>query len=87
MDAIFPPGPGKDLVLYGCSSCHNFVPIVILQLDEPEWDRVGRDHRDRVISISDEDFDTLLAYVKEHFGPDDPVAELPQELLDQWTSY
>jgi hypothetical protein len=37
--------------------------------------------------MSDEDYQILTEYLIENFGPDDPVPELPQELLDQWTSY
>ena len=39
IDAIFPPGPGKDLVLNNCQNCHTWVPIVVLQMNEQEWDR------------------------------------------------
>lgn len=28
MDAIFPPGEGRDLVLWNCMNCHTFVRIV-----------------------------------------------------------
>lgn len=87
LDKVFPPGRGRELAIMGCTGCHNFVPLVILQFTEEEWDRNARDHRDRVSSMSDEDYEILYAYLKENFGPDDPVPELPQELLDQWTSY
>ncbi len=87
LDAIFPPGPGREMSLNVCSACHNFVPLVILQLDETQWDYVLRDHRERVPMVSDEDYQLLQDYLTENFGPDDPVPELPQELLDQWTSY
>lgn len=87
MDAIFPPGRGRELAVMGCTGCHNFVPLVILQFTPEEWERNARDHRERVSSMSDEDYQILYDYLTENFGPDDPVPELPQELLDQWTSY
>jgi cytochrome c5 len=87
LDKIFPPGPGKDLVMRDCTTCHTFVPIVILQMDAAMWERNGRDHRSRVIGASDEEFRTLYAYLTENFGPDDPVPELPAQLLATWTSY
>ena len=87
LDAIFPPGPGRDLSLMGCTGCHNFVPLVIVQFTPEEWDRNARDHRDRVAAMTDANYKTLYEYLKENFGPDDPVPEIPQVLLDQWTSY
>lgn len=87
MDEIFPPGEGRDLVLNNCQNCHTWVPIVILQMNEDEWARWERDHRSRVEALSDEEFDTLYDYLVENFNPDTPVPELPEALLDTWTSY
>lgn len=87
IDEIFPPGPGRDLVLNNCTSCHTFVPIVILQMTKEAWERNGRDHRERVTGLSDADFETLYEYVIANFNPDSPVPTLPKELLDAWTSY
>lgn len=87
MDEIFPPGEGRDLVLNNCQNCHTWVPIVVLQMNEDEWARWARDHRPRVEALSDEDFDTLYAYLVENFNPDTPVPELPEALLNTWTSY
>ena len=87
LDEIFPPGPGKELVLMNCTICHNFVPVVIVGFNVEEWDRNALDHRGRVASMSDADFATLYAYLKEKFGPDNPIPDLPPELLTQWTSY
>lgn len=71
----------------GCTGCHSFVPLVIVQFNADEWERNALDHRERVSAMSDEDYQILYDYLTENFGPDDPVPELPQELLDQWTSY
>lgn len=87
MDALFPQGPGRDLVLNNCQNCHTWVPIVILQMNEPEWDRWAREHRQRVEGLTDDQFDTLLNYVKANFNPDTPVPELPPALLEAWTTY
>jgi hypothetical protein len=87
LDKIFPPGEGRELVLSNCTNCHVFTPIVILQMSENEWRRNSVHHREWLLGVSDEDYATLYAYVIEHFGPDDPVPELPQALLDAWTSY
>ena len=87
MDQIFPPGPGRDLVLNNCQTCHVFTPIVILQMDETQWARNGSEHRDRVELVSDEDFDLMYKYLATTFNPDRPVPELPEALLEAWTSY
>lgn len=87
MDAIFPPGSGRELVLANCQSCHIWVPIVILQMNEEEWARNQLDHRGRVEGLSDEDFETLYEYLVTTFTPDRPVPELPPALLEAWTSY
>lgn len=84
---IFPPGPGRELVLNNCTTCHTFVPIVILQMSKEAWQRNSRDHRERVKALSDDDFKTLYDYLARNFNPSRPVPKLPQELLDTWTSY
>lgn len=87
IDEIFPAGPGRDLLLNNCTSCHTFVPIVVLQMNKDAWARNRRDHRERVDSLNDADFETLYQYLVANFNPDRPVPKLPKELLDTWTSY
>lgn len=87
IDEIFPPGPGRALVLNNCTSCHTFVPIVILQMDKEQWTRNSVEHRERVDGVSDADFTVLYDYLMANFNPDKPVPKLPKELLNTWTSY
>ena len=87
LDEIFPPGEGRDLVLNNCQNCHTFVPIVVLQMDADAWTRNSIDHRDRVTSLTDEEFKTLYSYLRANFHPGRPVPTLPKALLDTWTSY
>ena len=84
---IFPPGNGRDLVLANCQNCHTFAPIVLLQMDHDAWHRNSLDHRERVTTLTDEEFATLYDYLATNFGPDHPVPELPKEFLKSWTSY
>ncbi|MBI1789513.1 MAG: hypothetical protein HYR60_18410 [Acidobacteria bacterium] len=86
IDEIFPPGRGRDLVLHNCTTCHTFVPIVVLRMTKEAWERNSRDHRERVTALSDEDFQALYKYLVTNFHPDRPVPKLPRELLDTWTS-
>jgi cytochrome c5 len=87
LDKIFPPGRGQQLVLNNCTTCHTFVPIVILKMTKEAWERNSRDHRGRVTGLSNSDFQFLYEYLAANFGPHKPVPALPQELLDTWTSY
>jgi hypothetical protein len=84
---IFPPGPGRALVINNCTTCHTIVPIVVLQLNEDAWKHWRTIHRSRVPALSDADFNTLYDYVRTNFNPSKPVPKLPQDLLDTWTSY
>jgi hypothetical protein len=87
INAIFPAGPGRELVLDNCTSCHTFVPIVVLQMNKDEWERNKRIHRSRVPALSDPDFEVLYQYLVANFNPNRPVPTLPKELLATWTTY
>jgi mono/diheme cytochrome c family protein len=87
LDEIFPPGPGRELVLNNCQNCHTFVPIVVLQMEKDAWYRNSLDHRERVTKLTDEEFKTVYEYLTTNFGPHRPVPKLPKELLETWTSY
>ena len=87
LDEIFPQGPGRDLVLENCQNCHTFVPIVVLQMDKDAWQRNSLDHRERVTTLTDEQFKTVYEYLTTNFGPHRPVPRLPKELLKTWTGY
>ena len=87
LDEIFPPGRGRDLVLNNCTTCHTFVPIVVLQMSKEAWERNSRDHRERVKALSDADFQVLYQYLVANFNPNRPVPKLPPELLQTWTAY
>jgi mono/diheme cytochrome c family protein len=87
IDAIFPEGEGRSLVLNNCQTCHTWVPIVVLQMNEAEWYRSSLEHRGRVQGLNDQEFETLYDYLKASFTPDTPVPELPPALLESWTTY
>ena len=87
LEAIFPQGPGRDLVLENCQNCHTFVPIVVLQMDKDAWYRNSLDHRERVTTLTDQQVKTIYEYLSTNFGPHRPVPRLPKELLSTWTGY
>ena len=84
---VFPEGPGRELVLDNCQSCHVLVPILILRMDKAAWYRNSLEHRERVEGLGDEDFETLYDYLTSSFTPDRPIPKLPAALLDTWTTY
>src|SRR5262245_44236552 len=69
LNEIFPAGRGRELVLNNCTTCHTFVPIVILQMTKQAWERNSRDHRGRVAALSEADFKLLYEYLEANFGP------------------
>ncbi len=86
LNAIFPPGPGKDLVLQNCTSCHTIVPIVTGQKPRGQWEVTKNNHLQRVSGLQRDQIDTIFTYLENNFGPDNPVPQLPPELLNTGTS-
>ena len=86
MNAIFPAGAGRDLTLQNCTSCHNIVPIVTGQKPRGQWETIKNDHVQRVSGLPKDQLDTVFTYLENNFGPDNPVPQLPPELLEAGTS-
>lgn len=84
---VFPEGPGRELVLNNCQSCHVLVPILVLRMDEASWHRNAIEHRERVEGLNDDEFALLYRYLATNFTPERPIPELPAALLDTWTTY
>ncbi len=87
VDELFPQGPGRQLVLDNCMSCHSMAPIVVSQKSKAEWNQLAIVHRDKVSRLSDDDFNQLMGYLIATFNPSHPVPQLPEELLSGWTNY
>ncbi len=69
---VFPPGPGKQLVLQRCGTCHGFDRIVLGQKPAARWDASKASHKDKVPGMSDADLSMLYDYLAQNFGPDRP---------------
>jgi hypothetical protein len=88
LDKIFPPGKGQDLVFQACTNCHNWVPLLLAQLNKDSWLQNKANHRGRVSGLSDADYDFLYDYLIANVNDKTAIPDnIPQELLDQWTSY
>jgi len=72
---LLPDGPGKDVVLKKCTSCHNIRNVIAHRGDEDDWAQevskmIGRG----AANISDDDADAIVNYLAAHFGPSSPKA-------------
>jgi hypothetical protein len=76
---IFPAGPGRDLVMNNCTSCHNVACSAIGQRTAERWDSLRDAHRERV---SGADVDAIFTYLKTNFGPDKPEPKMPPAFLE-----
>ncbi len=77
----------RDLILNNCTICHAFVPIVLQQFDEKGWDGLFDRHADRSPQLTTAQKKDMVSYLAANFNPSIDPPELPQELLDLWTSY
>lgn len=79
----------RNLIVNNCTSCHTFVPIVLQSFDESGWNALLDRHigNGRVDQLSEEQLGLIHAYLSENFNGELPPPQLPQALLDTWTSY
>jgi nicotinamidase-related amidase/cytochrome c5 len=80
-----PEGEGRDLLLFNCSTCHSPVCPVLGQRAEGHWERVKTQHRSEVSGLSDEEYETLFAYLTGNFSDAQPEPPLPDALRQQAT--
>ena len=80
---IFPEGLGRLLVLDTCGVCHAVACSAIGQRTAARWDNLKEDHRDKASSLSEEELETLFAYLKEHFGDSKPEPRVPPRFLEE----
>jgi uncharacterized membrane protein len=77
----------RDLILNNCTNCHAFVPIVLQQFDEAGWNGLFDRHADRSPQLTQSQVRDMKSYLTANFNPELDPPDLPQELLDLWTSY
>ena len=79
---IFPEGLGRQLVLDTCGACHAIACSAIGQRMAARWNNLKEDHRDKVPSLSEEELETLFAYLNEHFSDSKPEPRVPPHFLE-----
>jgi len=74
---LFPPGPGRDLMLRVCSNCHSPNLSASRRMDAKEWNDLVQVMASRGAVATDEEFDEISAYLARSFprtpNPTPPV--------------
>ena len=63
-----PDGVGKDLVMSVCTVCHDLNRVVIKNRTKEEWSDTIDKMAARGAKATDEEFDTIIAYLAKYFG-------------------
>jgi mono/diheme cytochrome c family protein len=64
-----PDGPGKELVLKKCVSCHSIQTVTARHATGDEWAQIVSTMVGRGAVVSDDDADAIVDYLAAHFGP------------------
>jgi len=68
---LLPDGPGKEVIVKACLSCHSIKPIIAKPgRSADDWADVISKMVGRGAVISDDDADLVIQYLSTHFGPD-----------------
>lgn len=81
--SIFPPGPGRELVLNTCGSCHPAACVARGQRTAERWEGIKKDHKDKITASSADDLNVMFTYLKANFNDTKPEPQIPAELLQQ----
>lgn len=81
--SFFPQGPGRELVLDTCGSCHPVACSARGQRSATQWDRIRESHEDKVSGITSAQMDVLYSYLKANFNDTKPEPQIPAEFLQQ----
>ena len=77
--AFFPPGPGREEVIFYCGNSHSLALPLVARKAPEAWVDFIKSHPGAAF-LSEETMKFLLEYVTVNFGPDDPVPEIPPGL-------
>jgi competence ComEA-like helix-hairpin-helix protein len=73
--ASLPDGPGKAVVLKSCISCHSVETVTKSRNTADGWADVVSRMIGRGAEISDDDAETVVEYLAEHYGPSSKSAD------------
>lgn len=69
---LLPDGPGKEVVLKKCTTCHSIRNVIASRRTADDWAQEVSKMVGRGATISDDEADTIVNYLADHFGPDSP---------------
>ena len=78
-----PEGAGKELVAKVCTACHDTVHFTSKRRTQEEWNKTVDTMAQRGAQASDEEFDTIVAYLAKNFGKDKPPDKAPDKSKDE----
>ena len=67
-----PNGAGKEVVMKVCTVCHELTRITSKRWTKEQWNDTVDKMAARGAKASDEEFETIVAYLAKNFGPDPP---------------
>jgi len=76
---LLPDGPGKDVVLKKCTSCHSIRNVIASRRTADDWAQEVTKMVGRGATISDDEADTIINYLADHFGPNSPKTDEPSK--------
>ena len=80
---LLPDGPRKDVVLKKCTSCHSVRNVIASRRTADDWALEVSKMVGRGATISDDEADTIVNYLADHFGPSSSKSEnTPQSAPD-----
>ena len=83
INTLFPPGPGHDLTLSTCGTCHPVACVARGQRTMESWAAIKEGHKDKLSNMSTADQDAVFAYLRENFNNTRPEPKIPPEAIQQ----
>jgi competence ComEA-like helix-hairpin-helix protein len=69
-----PDGAGKPIIQKQCVMCHTLSVVTSKHASHDEWDQVVNQMVSRGAELTDEEVDTVVAYLAKNYGPLDKAA-------------
>ncbi len=66
---ILPPGTGRDVTVRQCSECHGLDLLQGLRRNRVQWETTITNMINAGMTISDEDYEVVAAYLTDNMGP------------------
>ena len=76
---LLPDGPGKEVVLKKCTSCHSIRNVISSRRTADDWAQEVSKMVGRGATISDDEAETIVNYLADHFGHSSPITDEPSK--------